>query len=203
MYRVIALVVGYLLGGIQTAVLYSRFKGLDIREHGSGNAGATNTLRVLGKKAALIVFIGDLLKAIVAVICVKLLFPEHSYLAGLYAGLGAIIGHSYPVFFGFKGGKGIAVTVGAIYFIDFKIALLVTAVFLISVTLTRIVSISSMLLTACVPLGIILFHKSTGYFTEALIIGLAIAGFTAYRHKANIHRLLNGTEAKIGVKKKD
>lgn len=201
MYRVIAILIGYLLGGIQSAVLYSRIKGLDIREHGSGNAGATNTLRVLGKKAALIVFVCDLLKAIVAVIVAKLIFKDHSYVAALYAGLGAILGHSYPMFFGFKGGKGIAVTVGAIYFIDVRIGLMVSIVFLVSAYFTKIVSISSLLLTACVPVGIILFHRGTSYFVEAVVLGILIALLTAYRHKDNIKRLLKGTESKIGQKK--
>ncbi|MEG0712942.1 MAG: glycerol-3-phosphate acyltransferase, partial [Niameybacter sp.] len=137
MYRLIALGLGYLLGGIQTAILYGRFKGIEIREHGSGNAGATNTLRVLGKKAALIVFLGDILKAVLAVIIASwLLFPQMTPLAGLYAGIGAIIGHSYPLFFKFKGGKGIAVTVGAIYFIDMRIGLIVSLIFIVSAWLT-------------------------------------------------------------------
>lgn len=201
MYKLIALGIGYLLGGIQTAILYGKMKGMDIRNHGSGNAGATNTLRVLGKKAALLVFVGDILKAILAVVLCKWLFPEQALLAGLYAAIGAIIGHSYPLFFGFKGGKGIAVTVGAIYFIDLRIGLIVSVVFIVSALLTKIVSLSSMLLTTGVPICILIFYKGYEHLIEAFILGCVIAGITIYRHKANIVRLINGTESKLGSKK--
>ncbi|MDA3732557.1 glycerol-3-phosphate 1-O-acyltransferase PlsY [Niameybacter massiliensis] len=201
MYRLIALGLGYLLGGIQTAILYGRLQGIEIREHGSGNAGATNTLRVLGKKAALIVFIGDVLKAAAAVMIAKLLFPDTSLLAGLYAGIGAIIGHSYPLFFKFKGGKGIAVTVGTIYFIDIRIALIVSLIFIISAWTTRIVSSSSLLLTGFIPILLYVFYKGSPNIVEIVCLGVVIAGITAYRHKENIARLLNGTESKLGSKK--
>ena len=201
MYRLIALGLGYLLGGIQTAILYGRFKGIDIRNHGSGNAGATNTLRVLGKKAAFIVFLGDVLKAALAVVIARLLFPEVGLLAGLYAGVGAIIGHSYPLFFKFKGGKGIAVTVGSIYFIDLRIALIVSLIFIVCACLTRIVSISSLLLTGFIPILLFVFYKGHVQIVEIVTLGVVIAAITAFRHKANIKRLLNGTEAKLGSKK--
>lgn len=201
MYRLIALGLGYLLGGIQTAILYGKLKGIDIRNHGSGNAGATNTLRVLGKKAALIVFLGDVLKAIVAVIAAKLLFPEMALISGLYAGIGAIIGHSYPIFFKFKGGKGIAVTVGAIYMIDLKVAIIVSLIFIVSAFITRIVSLSSLLLTSFIPILFFVFYRGNEHKVEAVILGIVIAALTAYRHKANIERMINGTEAKLGSKK--
>ena len=201
MYRLIALGLGYLLGGIQTAILYGRFKGIDIRNHGSGNAGATNTLRVLGKKAAFIVFLGDVLKAVLAVVIAKLLFPQVSLLAGLYAGVGAILGHSYPLFFKFKGGKGIAVTVGSIYFIDLRIALIVSIIFIVCAYFTRIVSMSSLLLTGFIPILLFVFYKGDPHIVEIVTLGVVIAAITAFRHKANIERLLNGTEAKLGSKK--
>lgn len=201
MYRLIALGLGYLLGGIQTAILYGNLKGIDIRDHGSGNAGATNTLRVLGKKAALIVFLGDILKAVIAVIIAKLLFPEMAFISGLYAGIGAIIGHSYPIFFKFKGGKGIAVTVGAIYMIDLPIAIIVSLIFIVSVAVTRIVSISSLLLTGFIPILIFVFYRGNEHIVESVLLGIIIAALTAYRHKANIVRIINGTEAKLGSKK--
>lgn len=201
MYRLIALGLGYLLGGIQTAILYGKLKGIDIRNHGSGNAGATNTLRVLGKKAALVVFLGDVLKAVVAVIAAKFLFPETALISGLYAGIGAIIGHSYPIFFKFKGGKGIAVTVGAIYMIDLRVAIIVSLIFIASAFVTRIVSLSSLLLTSFIPILFVIFYRGNEHRVEAVILGVAIAAITAYRHKANIERMINGTEAKLGSKK--
>lgn len=201
MYRLIALIIGYLLGGVQTAILYSSLKGMDIRQHGSGNAGATNTLRVLGKKAALIVFIGDVIKAAVAVLIAKWLFAEHATIAALYAGIGAILGHSYPVFFKFKGGKGIAVTVGAIYFIDVRIGLLVSIIFIVSAYLTKIVSISSLLLTGFIPVCLAFFYRGASGYGEMVGLGVVIALITAYRHKENIKRLMAGTESKLGSKK--
>lgn len=201
MYRLVALGLGYLLGGIQSAILYGRFKGIEIRNHGSGNAGATNTLRVLGKKAALIVFLCDVLKAAVAVSLAKLLFPDTALLAALYAGIGAILGHSYPLFFKFKGGKGIAVTVGAIYMIDLKTALIVSVIFIVSAWITKIVSISSLLLTGFIPVFLFIFYRGNEHIVEIVILGIMIAGITAYRHKANIKRLMEGTESKLGSKK--
>lgn len=201
MYRLIALVVGYLLGGVQTAILYSRLKGMDIRHHGSGNAGATNTLRVLGKKAAIKVFVGDVLKAVIAVLLVKWIFPDNAIVAALYAGIGAILGHSYPLFFNFKGGKGIAVTVGAIYFIDIRIGLIVSIIFIVSAYITKIVSISSLLLTGFVPVCLYFFYRGAANITEIVILGVVIALLTAYRHKENIKRLIEGTESKLGSKK--
>lgn len=201
MFRLIALVIGFLLGGIQTAILYGKMKGIDIRQHGSGNAGATNTLRVLGKKAAAIVFLGDVLKAMAAVIIARLIFKDDYFIAGLYAGIGAILGHSYPPFFQFKGGKGIAVTVGTIYAIDFKVGIIASIVFLLVVAITKIVSLSSMCLTLSVPILIYIFHMHSSYTLEAVILGAVITGITFYRHQANIKRLLNGTESKLGSKK--
>ena len=119
--RGICLVVGYLFGMIQTAYLYGRMKGIDIREHGSGNAGTTNTLRVLGKKAGLIVFLGDLAKTIIPVLTVGFIiraylpeYEDYVFLLRLYTGFGAILGHNFPFYLGFKGGKGIAATGGMI-----------------------------------------------------------------------------------------
>lgn len=200
MYRVIALVIGYLLGGLQTAIVYGHMKGMDIREHGSGNAGTTNTLRVLGKKAAAIVFAGDILKAVLAVVIAKAIFKDDALLAGLYAGVGAIIGHSYPLFFKFKGGKGIAVTVGTIYFIDIRIALIVSILFLSCAFITRIVSLSSLLLTTSIPICLYLFYRQEQGILEIVLLGIVITLITAYRHKDNIKRLLQGTESKLGKK---
>lgn len=128
--RGICLVVGYLFGMIQTAYLYGRMKGIDIREHGSGNAGTTNTLRVLGKKAGLIVFLGDLAKTIIPVLTVGFIiraylpeYEDYVFLLRLYTGFGAILGHNFPFYLGFKGGKGIAATGGMIlgFYWPFKI----------------------------------------------------------------------------------
>ena len=116
--RIAAVLIGYFLGIFQTGYLYGKYKGIDIRSQGSGNAGATNTLRVLGYKAGLITFAGDLLKAILAVVIVHVLFgayfPQELHVLKLYAGFGAVLGHNFPFFLKFKGGKGIACTSGMI-----------------------------------------------------------------------------------------
>ena len=116
--RIICLLIGYVFGLLQTAYLYGKAHGIDIRQYGSGNAGTTNTLRVLGTKAGLIVFAGDCLKCMAAVWLVRLLFGSaHEamiYLLCLYAGAGAILGHNYPFYLKFKGGKGIAATAGMV-----------------------------------------------------------------------------------------
>ena len=118
MERVICLLIGYVFGLFQTAYFYGKTKGIDIRKYGSGNAGTTNALRVLGTKAGLIVFAGDCLKCIIAVCITRALFstghPENIYLLCLYTGAGAVIGHNFPFYMGFKGGKGIAATAGLI-----------------------------------------------------------------------------------------
>ena len=118
MERVICLGIGYLLGNFQTAYIYGRMHGVDIRQMGSGNAGTTNTLRVFGAKAGLIVFVGDVLKCAIAVVAARLLFggsrPDILYLLMLYGAAGAILGHNFPFYLGFRGGKGIAATAGLI-----------------------------------------------------------------------------------------
>ncbi|MBP5281217.1 MAG: glycerol-3-phosphate acyltransferase, partial [Lachnospiraceae bacterium] len=122
MVRVISIVIGYAFGLFQTAFFYGKMHGIDIREHGSGNSGTTNALRVLGTKAGLIVFLGDCIKCILAIVIVRLIFggshAEIVKLLGLYAGAGAILGHNYPFYMNFKGGKGIAATAGMVIAFD-------------------------------------------------------------------------------------
>lgn len=206
MYRLGALLIGYLLGGVQSAILVGKFQGIDIRAHGSGNAGTTNTIRVLGKKSGALVLVIDILKAVLAIGLSKWIFgAAHSnelVLIALYSGIGAILGHSYPLFFGFKGGKGIATTAGTLIGIDFRLFLVAACVFLICFGITKIVSMSSLLMTASLPILISIMYAGTGSIgIEALVLAFCITGFTFYRHKANIKRLMNGTEAKLTSKK--
>ncbi len=206
MYRLGALLIGYLLGGVQASILVGRFKGIDIRSHGSGNAGTTNTIRVLGKKAGVLVLLIDIFKAVLAIVLAKLVFggnhTDATVLIALYSGIGAILGHSYPLFFNFKGGKGIATTAGTLIGIDLRLFLVAAAVFLICFGITRIVSISSLLMTASLPILISVMYAGQGSIgIEAMILAFIITAFTFYRHKANIKRLMNGTEAKLTSKK--
>lgn len=203
--RILIVIIGYLIGSFQTAILIGRAKGIDIRNHGSGNAGATNTLRVLGKKSAIIVFIGDMLKTMIAIILVRLLFNESattpSLITSIYAGLGAILGHNWPIYFHFRGGKGIAVSVATLLMLDYRIGLIGITIFLTCVLITRYVSLSSILLTLSAPIFLMVFYSQASYFIEAMIVVTVIPALAIYRHIPNIKRLFHGTESKIGQKR--
>ena len=136
MVRIICLLIGYAFGLFQTAFIYGKLHGIDIREHGSGNAGTTNSLRVLGKKAGIIVLLFDIIKCILAVVTVKLIFGE-TYkdmlpLLQIYAGAGAILGHNFPFYLKFKGGKGIATTAGLILSFPWPFVALAAPLFFIT-----------------------------------------------------------------------
>ncbi len=206
MYRLGALLIGYLFGGVQSAILCGKLKGIDIRTQGSGNAGTTNTIRVLGKKAGFLVLLIDILKAIIAIYVAKLLLspnhPDATILIAFYSGIGAVLGHSFPLFFHFKGGKGIATTAGTLIGIDYRLFLIGAVLFLITFAITRIVSISSLIMTASIPIMIIIFYSGKGNIgIEAMVLSLLVTGFTFYRHKANIKRLIEGNEARLTSKK--
>lgn len=213
MERVICLGIGYLFGIFQTAYIYGRMNGIDIREYGSGNAGTTNALRVLGKKAGLIVFLGDVAKTVLAVLTVRLLFGGSRHemlpLLGMYAGAGTILGHNFPVQLGFKGGKGIACTAGLVVTLGPVVTILEASTFLLSVILTRYVSVGSILVVLEL-IGVLAVLGQRGYYgmsqnhlIEFYLISVALACMAIYRHRGNIRRLLNGTESKIFQKKGD
>lgn len=216
--RILCLVCGYLFGIFQTSYIYGRCKGIDIREHGSGNAGTTNALRVLGAKAGLIVFIGDVFKACAATFLTRFIcmhfFPDEIYLFIAYTGIGVIIGHNFPFYLGFKGGKGIAATAGIILgFLDPVIIFTCLFTFIIIVAVTRYVSLGSIVIV--IELAVIYavsafggkypfdLHSPTSqkamYESVVVVIIMAIMGI--WRHKANIIRLINHEENKIFQKK--
>lgn len=218
--RIVALVVGYLFGIIQTAYIYGRANGIDIREHGSGNAGTTNALRVLGKKAGLVVFLGDLFKAIIVTVGARLIisnfYPNEVYLFIAYAGIGVVLGHNFPFYLNFKGGKGIAATAGVVLgFADIRIILACLVIFIISVALTRYVSLGSILMVTTFATMYTIFALTGRYsfnladatskeaMIESVIIVIAMALMAIYRHKANIVRLIKHEENKLGAKKKE
>ena len=149
MVRIICLLIGYAFGLFQTSYIYGRTKGIDIREHGSGNAGTTNALRTLGKKAGAITLAGDCIKCILAVLTVRLIFgashPEMLKLLTVYAAAGTILGHNFPFYLGFRGGKGIAATAGLIISFDWRITLVCAALFFLNLAVTHYVSLGSMM----------------------------------------------------------
>lgn len=214
MERIICLLIGYVFGLFQTAYFYGKAHGIDIRQHGSGNSGTTNALRVMGTKAGLIVLAGDCIKCILAVVLVRLIYggshPETIWLLCLYTGLGAVLGHNFPFYMGFKGGKGIAATAGLIlsfhpYFIIMGVVLFFGTFFT-----THFVSLGSLLVYAgfviemviCGQMG--LFEGMTQLqLYEMYLIALFMAGMAYWRHRENIVRLIHGNERKTYLFKKN
>ena len=194
--HVILVVIGYLIGSLNSAILVSGLYKKDIREEGSKNAGLTNVLRVLGKKAAILVLVSDMLKGVITTGLGYLLIKD-SLSGALVAGIFTIIGHIFPIFFSFKGGKGILLSLSVILMTDWKIALIGLAIFIIIVSLTRYVSLGSIIAIFCAPLLAWLFNH-TAFF----IISMGfLAALTIFMHRGNIKRLINGTENKLSFKK--
>jgi len=152
----LTVITGYLLGSLNSSLIVGKLYGVDIRKKGSGNAGLTNTMRVLGKTAALAVLAGDIIKGIIACIVGLLLVGQTGILAG---GTAAVIGHNWPLYFGFKGGKGVLTTLAVIMMMDWRIGLLLLGVFLIIVFVTRYVSLGSIIGAALIPVFSFLFGK--------------------------------------------
>ncbi len=216
--RILCLAGGYLCGLLQTSYIYGRLNGIDIREYGSGNAGTTNALRVLGKKAGLIVFLGDVFKAVIAAVVVRLImkgiYPNEVYMFIAYAGFGVVLGHNFPFYLKFKGGKGIAATAGVVLgFLDPVIILTCLVVFTIAVALTRYVSLGSILMVTTFATMYTIFAVTGKYsfdlnvaaskecMIESVIVVILMALMAIYRHKANIKRLIHHEENKLGSKK--
>lgn len=201
----ILVVVGYALGCISTGYLVGKKNHVDIRKEGSGNSGTTNALRTMGKKAGIITFLGDLLKAVIPVVAVRILFREDTELAVLFeliTGLGVVLGHNFPCWLHFKGGKGIAVTAGVIISIaDWRVIVIGLALFILLVAATRYVSVGSLMVAWILPVNAGIFYRGSRYFIADLTISIAFMVLAYIRHSSNIKRLLNGTENKLGQKK--
>ena len=207
MERIVCLLIGYVFGLFQTGYFYGLTKHIDIRKYGSGNAGTTNTLRTLGWKAGAVTFFGDCLKSVLAVVVVRAIFKEQAELSllAMYAGMGAVLGHNYPVYMKFKGGKGIASTAGLILATNPIMFLIVALVFSAIVFATRYVSLGSLVVMVVFFIEVVVYGQMGGfgltgaqlYEVYAIALFLAVLGFV--RHKANIKRLLSGTENKFGV----
>lgn len=213
MERIVCLGIGYLLGNFQTAYFYGKAHGIDIRKHGSGNAGTTNTLRVLGTKAGIIVLFGDILKCMLSIFIARMLFgasqPESIYLYSMYAAMGAILGHNFPFWLGFQGGKGIAATAGLIlafhpYFIPMGVL-----VFFGIFSTTHYVSLGSLLVYAGFIIELVVlgqtgvFGMSQAMLYELYAIGAFLTVMAYWKHRENIGRLLRGGERKTYLTKKE
>lgn len=202
-------VLAYLIGSVNFAIIVTRiFAKKDIRDYGSGNAGMTNVLRTVGKLPALLVTIGDFCKGMLAVFLGHLLLAWIGggipFYADYLIALLVMLGHCFPVFYGFKGGKGILVSAGVIVVLNWKVFLVILAVFAIVVIVSRIVSLASISAAVAFPIATLVFAligKAPHPFLDTLS-ALLIGGIVVFMHRSNIKRLLNGTENKLGQKKK-
>lgn len=191
-------VIAYLAGSISTAIIVCRLMGLpDPRAEGSRNPGATNVLRFGGKKAAAITLVGDLLKGLLPVLLARLAGVDDTGLA--LTALAAFLGHLYPVFFGFEGGKGVATAFGVILGLSYPVALAALATWLLMAFAVRISSLSALTAAALTPLYGWLFKLPGGYIVAVLIMVVLLV----WRHRSNIRHLLAGTEDKIGTDRPD
>lgn len=212
MERLLSLLIGYVLGLFQTGYIVGRLNGIDIRSVGSKNAGTTNTLRTLGAGAGAVVLLGDALKAFLAVNICRLLFKdscgEYMTLISLYAGLGAMLGHNFPFYLKFKGGKGIACTAGVVVSFGLVPTLLGILIFFSTFFITHYVSLCSLVLYAAIMVLSIVagqagyMKMSSPYVLEAYAVVFVMMLMAFIRHKDNIKRLLSGTERKTYIKKR-
>lgn len=188
-------VIAYLMGSLSSAIIICKLMGLpDPRSQGSGNPGATNVLRFGGKKLAIIVLLGDALKGVIPVLIAKLLGVPYAALA--YIALAVFLGHLFPVFFGFRGGKGVATAVGVLVVLSWPVAVFAIAVWILMAAIFRYSSLAALTAALLVPVLAYFVSEAHAFFAITLISLILIA-----RHYENIKRLLVGTEGKIGAKK--
>jgi len=188
----VIVIINYIIGSIPAAYIAGKvLKGIDIRQYGSGNVGATNALRVLGKGPGIAVFVADVLKGVVGVYLAKAFLTDPWLI--VVASLAVIIGHSYAIFLSFKGGRGVATGAGIILSLSPRVLLLALVLFVIIVVTTKYVSLGSITAAFSIPILMFIFGEPV----PIKLLGLTAALFVIYRHKPNIKRLLNGTESKI------
>ncbi len=212
---IIMLAVPYLLGGINTSIIVTKIKtGKDIRSMGSGNAGFTNTLRTQSKSTALIVLLGDVAKAVLAVWAVRLSFlyiggidtadiTQQMNWVGYVVTFMVIVGHVFPVYYGFKGGKGVLAAISAIFTLDWRSAVILLSVFIVLLAITRYVSLGSCIATSLFPFTAFIWcwvvDKDPAWIIN-IIFAVMSSALIIFMHRANIHRLLTHTEKKLGEK---
>jgi len=196
-------IIAYFIGSISFSVIFSRkFAGFDVRDKGSGNAGTTNVLRTVGKKVAALTLLCDILKGVLAIgiaLLASKIWPDVNseflkYLAGFFA----ILGHTFPIFFEFRGGKGVATSLGVLITLNWKIGLICLVFGVILIALTRMVSVGSIMSAILFP---VLMVFMGGVSFESILVSILIALLVVFNHRSNIKRLKNGTENKLGSKK--
>ena len=220
LYRIICLILGYGFGLLQTGVIYGKLAGTNLKEHGSGNSGTTNALRVLGFKAGLVVFIGDFCKSFVPCMILRFMlrdsFPDTYYIYMIYMGFGAVLGHIFPFYLQFKGGKGIATIGGfAASMLHPIFIVIMLVIFVGTIAITKYMSVGSIVLMIGIVVCFILqgvmglscfdlsVPYSRGVFIEGTIMVALLAALAIFKHKANIIRLMNHEENKFRFKKQE
>ena len=209
---IIMAILAYCIGSVNFSVIFSKkFAGFDVREKGSGNAGSTNMLRSVGKKAAAITLICDILKGVVsiaiAIILGNMISGSNKELLLQIAGIAVVIGHTFPVFFQFKGGKGVATSLGILLMSNWQIGLICLVFAIVLMALTRMVSLGSCAAAVLFPILTLFINNNYTVLTEGksgnvyFIYSLILAVIVLYNHRNNIKRLLNGTENKLSFKK--
>lgn len=198
-------IIAYCLGSINFSIIISRkMAGFDVREKGSGNAGTTNMLRTVGKKAAAITLICDILKGVVAILLAyafgKIVEDANAPLLIQIAGVAVIIGHTFPVFFGFKGGKGIATSLGILLMVNYEIGLICLIFALLVMALTKTVSIGSIMAAILFPVLTLVIHDKYIVGDNYIIFGIIVALIVIYNHRENIKRIVSGNENKLTLK---
>ena len=207
---IIVAIIAYCLGSVSFSVLISKkMAGFDVREKGSGNAGATNMLRSVGKKAAALTLLGDALKGVVAIIFALVVanFAKETDIELLkyIAGILVVVGHTFPIYFGFKGGKGVATSLGVLLMTNWKIGLICLVFAIVLMALTKMVSMGSVGAAILFPVLVLFINtnfivsEGSGYFAYSIILAVLVA----FNHRSNIQRILNGTENKLSFSKKD
>ena len=205
-------IIAYCIGSVNFSVMISKkIAGFDVREKGSGNAGSTNVLRTVGKKAAGLTLVCDILKGVVAIIIAiimgNIIEGANKELLLQIAGIAVVLGHTFPIFFGFKGGKGVATSLGILLMSNWKIGLICLVFALVLMVLTRMVSLGSCSAAILFPVLTLFINDSYTVLTQDkkgstyLIYSIILAIIVLYNHRSNITRLLNGTENKISFKK--
>lgn len=200
----ICIIVGYAFGCISTAYIIGKLNHIDIRSYGSGNAGTTNAMRTLGKKAGIMTYVGDAFKTVIPILLMAVIFAPSMkfHLACLVTGLGVVLGHNYPFWLGFKGGKGIAVTSMVILMYNPALAVLYLAIFFGILKILKYVSVGSLAIVTVFFLQVTIFSFGEPYYLLQFFLALVFCVLAYYSHRTNIERLLNGTENKVGQKKK-
>ena len=203
---IVMAIIAYAIGSVNFSVIFSRkFAGFDVREKGSGNAGTTNMLRTVGKKAAIITLVCDILKGVVSILIAILIGNiakdvDKAILVQI-AGFCAVLGHTFPIFFEFRGGKGVATCLGILLLTNWQIRLICLTFGVLLIAITRMVSLGSIMAAILYPILTIFIHENYIVDGNYVIFGILLGLFVVFNHRKNLQRIISGTENKISFKK--